>query len=533
MSIDKLNQLISKMAENTSNNEELATPVLSAKLAKCIKSYPYDQTLGAMARVIDKMAENKTFYIKRADFKQLYNKLYSRGTNFANLFEKELGEQVSDKPSIKLYEREQNNSKIEYQVKDQVLASALESVFDKNTPLKLYSKVAGDRAIRSVSSSLDVWSLSPNNLTIADGNDKCIIIKADYETPKGITSFLVPVEVSDNKVIEPEVFVGNSGPLDLNNIEVKAYITQNAGRKMNIAGTDLLKAIDAATSERREITAVDVAVSKLNASRQVSSEFFDNQIVGQKVATAGRADVAIPVSNEFMSLEKTFTGPQGEASYKFGADKVNIAKNHIARELGSFGYNKAQIVVTGSDKSTILCGVSLDSGKVAFTVPVKLENNKLIAPSVILCNGSVASFDKEGILDLMKSNSTDNKIAAFASSMASLKPSEVLRNLRDALADGNHEKAEDALNVLASAGDERVYASGFQIYMNGLANKKSGPTCSKQIKTASSEHPVCSHTGLPVNKIYVDKSGYCRPLYRQGMEDTYEGASFMNAKIFG
>lgn len=53
------------------------------------------------------------------------------------------------------------------------------------------------------------------------------------------------------------------------------------------------------------------------------------------------------------------------------------------------------------------------------------------------------------------------------------------------------------------------------------------------IKNSTSEHPICSHTGLPVHKVFQDKDGNCQPMYRKGMDETYEGASFMNAKIFG
>ena len=70
--------------------------------------------------------------------------------------------------------------------------------------------------------------------------------------------------------------------------------------------------------------------------------------------------------------------------------------------------------------------------------------------------------------------------------------------------------------------------------MSGLSGVKTAETkCSKMIKSAVSEYPVCSHTGLPINKVYQDKDGHCRPLFRKGMDETYEGATFINAKIFG
>lgn len=119
--------------------------------------------------------------------------------------------------------------------------------------------------------------------------------------------------------------------------------------------------------------------------------------------------------------------------------------------------------------------------------------------------------------------------------MSSLKPSEVINNLKSALAEGNHAKAEDALNVLANCEDKKAYETGFQIYMDGMSGVKVAEEtkCSKMLKNAVSEYPICTHTGLPINKVYQDKNGYCRPLFRKGMDETYEGASFINAKIFG
>jgi len=311
-------------------------------------------------------------------------------------------------------------------------------------------------------------------------------------------------------------------------------LKQQAGSKTKIGATDILAALTHAASDKREVSAAELAVTRMNAERQGKSEFFQGQVVGLRVDAAAKEDVSLPKSDEFVSFEEKFTSPQGLAAWRFGAEKVGTAKAHISRELQSMGFANHQVVITGNDETTIFCGVSLETGKVAFTVPVKVADNKLQKPVIMLCNGSIASFDKAGINGLVSQNKTDSKVAAVASNMASLKPSELVGNLRAALAEENYAKAEDALNVLANAGDEKAYALAFQLYMTGLAGVKTAETkCSKMIKSASSEYPVCSHTGLPVNKVYQDKNGYCRPLYRKGMDETYEGASFINAKIFG
>ncbi len=540
MSLDKIHQLVTSLAKEVENNEKLATPLLAVKLSKCAAAYPQDKTLGGMARVINDMVGNKTYFIRRADFKSLGHKLHTHHTKFGELFEEELGETMAEPTAISsngtIFQRDDGLKSNPYHVGDQVLANALESVFDNHIPLKMYSQPLANKAMRSVGTTLDAWNLRPTQLTVSDGNDKFIVIKADYETPKGVTSFYVPVEVTKDKVTDPEIFMGNQGPEDLNHTNIKAYVRQQAGVKSKIGGTDILNALNLASSDKREVSAAELAVTRLNATRQGKSEFAGSPDgwLGLKVEAAAKPDVQLPKYETFASFEEQFTTPSGLACYQFGAEVVTAGRVHVTRELNSFGFKNPQVVVTKSDKGTIFYGVSLDTGKVAFTVPVKVSGKNISKPAVLLCNGSLANFDRAGINKLVSENKTDTKVAAVASNMSTLKPSEVIKNLREAIAEDNHAKAEDALNVLANSGDKRAYNTAFQIYMSGLSSEKVAETkCSKMIKSAVSEHPVCSHTGLPINKVYQDKDGNCRPLFRKGMDETYEGATFINAKIFG
>lgn len=535
MSLDKIHQLVGSLAKSLEDQEKIATPILAVKLAKASEAHPGDQTLGAMARVIGKMASNNTIFISRADLRDLYNRLYSRGTKFASLFQDELGKVAELKGATVMQRGSESGSIDMYGAADQVLANALQSVFDKTLPVKMYSQPLADNAKRSVASTLDSWNINPNSLEVSDGNDKFLVIRADYDTPKGITSFYVPVEIVDNKVAQASVFVGNSGPQDLNHTNLKTYLTTYAGNKLSIGGNAILAAITSAATEGHEVSDAEIALIKLNASRNENSEFASGQIVGQKIAEAAKKDVELPKYDYFMSFEKQFTSPYGQASWQFGADKIRIASDNIARELTSYGHKNPQISVSKSDENTVFYSVALDAGRVGFVVPVKIANGKVSKPSLILCNGSVSALSKESINELYKNNSSDYKAAAAASPQFGSKPSDVLNNLRKAIAEENYAAAEDALNVLANSGDEKAHAMGFQIYADGLAGNTVKPECkcSMIVKSSASEHPICGHTGLPIHKVYQDKYGNCVPLYRKGMEETYEGAIFNNHKIFG
>src|SRR5579885_1001406 len=344
MTLDKLQQLVGSLAKSVEDNQRLATPILAAKLAKCVAAYPHDQTIGSMARVIDKMADNNTLFIRKADLKDLYKKLYSRGTKFGQLFQDELGEAPAE-PSVTTMERDEATNVNPYTVGDQVLANALQSAFDNHLPVKMYSQPVADQAIKSVGTTLSAWNLQPTNLAVADGNDKFIVVQADYETPKGVTSFYVPVEVRGAKIVEASVFMGNTGPQDLNHSTIKSYITTQAGSKLKVDGPSILGVLTKAASEQREVSDAELAVTRLNATRQGKAEFFQNQVVGQNVSEAAVKDVQLPKYDEFESFDKKFTTARGQAEWKFGADKVTVAREHIARELSSFGHKNPQVVV--------------------------------------------------------------------------------------------------------------------------------------------------------------------------------------------
>lgn len=540
MSREKLQQLVGSLAKSIENGERVATPLLAAKLAKAVVAYPGDQTLGAMSRVIGKMADNNTLFITKADLKGLYTKLYSRNTKFAELFQDELGV-IENLKGATTFPRDDSSKINPYNVGDQVLANALQSVFDKHTPVKMYSQALAEQAKVSVGSTLDAWSLRPTHLTIDDGNEQFIVIKADYETPKGLTSFYVPVEINKGKIVEASVFMGNSGPQELNNTSVKSYLTTFTGNKLNLNGTSILQVLTKAATEHREVSDAEIALTKLNASRQGKSEFFQNQIVGQKIAEASKKEVQLPKSDEFKSFEEQFTSSRGLAEFHLGASIVNAACEHVAREIIGFGFKNPQVVVQGFDKhsktndSTIYLNIALNDGRIGFAVPVRVANGKIVKPAVLLCNGSVDSFSQDALERLCEKNTTDFKAAAVASPQFALKPSDLLNNIRKAVAEGNHAQAEDALNVLSTAGDEKAYATGFQLFMDGLSNKKEAVAtpCNMIMKNSTSQHPICGHTGLPLHKVYQDKDGNCRPLFRRGMEETYEGATFITSKIFG
>lgn len=532
---NKLNEIIASVAKSIDNNEKLVTTILAAKLNKIAEVYPHDQTVGSVARVLNKMSENRNVFISKAEFRDLYNKFYTRNTKFAEYMKEELGEIVGLSEPTYAPKYEEPISDTFDSVADPVLSNALASVFDSSIPLKTFSKRAAEAARQYVKNDLERWGVKASRVDIDSGNQHFIVVKADYDTPKGTTSILVPVEISDDKVIEASLFMTDSGPKELNNSNIKKYITSNAGSKLKVRGQDIVNILTKNAFPEENVSDAELAFTKLTASKETGGDF--GSVLGLKLESKSRnTDITVPKLSE----SESFAAKLGESlaliNLKFGKEKVDLGRDVIRRYMSDFGYKNAQINVMGADNSGVFYGVSIDDRKTSFKVPVKIEKNKVFPPEVLICSGALSAFNKQSIQELIVKNQTDFKVATASSPQYGLKPSELIENVRSAVMEGNLAKAEDALNVIKESGDNESYVVAFNEYIDGLSSQKkvsSGCGCSMIIKNASSQHPICGHTNLPLHKVYQDEHGNCLPLYRKNIEVNYQGAFFMNSKIFG
>lgn len=535
MSLNNMNKLVNSINKMVEASEKIALPVVSAKLRKAAELHPHDQTIVSMSNVVLSLAKKQTF-ISQAEFKGLYNKFQTRNTKFAEYFSAELGEQP-ELANPTLAPRNEMPIASDYgTVADPVLANALNTAFGNTAVVKVFSKDIALQAKKAVAMNLDRWNLKASRLEVKAGNAHFIVVQADYDTPKGLTSVLVPVEVQKDVILEPSVFMANAGPKDLNHVNLKGYVAANAGAKLQIKANDVIDVLTQAVTENREVSDVDLALTRYNATKERAGEF--GQITGLSVSAEPKNfQVNLPKTAEVESFEAKFSTPVGIANFKFGSDKVSLGRDIIARELAGFGVKGSQVSVLNCDDTTVFYAVT--AGRTAFKVPVKIANNRIVNPTVLLCNGALMPFTKQTINTMLVTDQTDYKVAASASSQNALRPADLLNNVRAAVEEGNYDKAEDALNVLQQQGDEMAYTVAFNLYMAGLGAKTATASaepeacCSMIVKSASSQHPICGHTGLPTHKVYQDAHGNCQPNYRRGMEETSAGGFFMTSKILG
>lgn len=512
--------------------EKFLVGPLAVRLNRAAEENPGDQTIHSLSAFLRSKAE-KDMFISKAELNSVYNKFYTNGTVCAAYLEKEITKQAEFTGNKMVRDADEGNFNY-FKSADSILTNALESAFDNKIALKLYSNEIAKFAEKTCEKELSSFPVLPVKIETVAGNEDVILCKASYETPKGQSHVLIPVEVTNGKVLFPTVFVTNAGFENLNKDNLGKHLVSTAGKSFKANVDAILNVIKTAkhgvkTDESLNEVEQIVLKASLNKKANVSDNALYFELNDKNVG-----DVKLEANSEDIeSFAEKLSSARGIAEVSYGKSAVDAGRNMIRQAMESFGH-KVQVAISDVNASQVVYSVS--NGVTGLKVPVKFANSKPVPPSIALANGNIESFDQEGIDKLF--NEQDFAQASLASEFYGSKPNELIETIKVAMSERNFAKAEEVLNVLANSGDNKAYQFGMGIYLNEIGSKgveKTASTiqkCAMQVKSPNSIHIMCGHTNLPLNKVYQDNQGNCLPLYHRNAEHTNESGSFLDSKLY-
>lgn len=535
MSLNDLKKIVSQAAKSVLDSEKFPVGVLAVRVRRAAEANPTDSTLVGMSNFLNKRAESREVLISRAELRSVYNHLYSNNNKFIEIFAEEIGAtEVAKRASISRDPLEGTNlvESAYEKLGDPVLANALTSVFDKSATYKPYSEVIAKNAARTCLHELNKF-VSPRKIDVVAGKEDIIICKATYDTPKGDSTVLVPIEIKEGTALLPNMFLSQAGFVDISKQTLKDHITMTAGKSFRVDAQKFLEVVDTAKNGSKQLLSpIEMIIAKASAAKG-NSNYTTNGILYQQVDNTPDLEAKVERSEESYSFEKKLASAVGAAEVMFGKLTVDIGRKMVIQAMNSFGFKHANIAVADADKTNIFFAVAVDN-KAGFKVPVKIVNDNPQYPSFAIASGRMVDFSAQGISSLLIGD-VDAKMMAVASPLYELKSSELLDQVKIAVAEGNLVKAEDALTILQQSGDNGCYQLAFAAYLNSFNMKKeasdNAQECSMQRPVKHSKHLICGHTNLPIHKVYQDKLGQCQPLYRKDISEA-EGGSFLHSKVY-
>lgn len=537
---NKLQNVVLKAAKAVFDNEKFPVSMLAVRAKKLAEIYPRDNTAVGMYRFLTKRASgSKQLFITRSELRDVYNKLYSNRNKFAQEFKNELGLTEDNKVTKMKRDPKEGFNLVDEsydKLTDPILSEKLSAALENRKSYNLYSKSVAKSAQKVCAYELNSHGALPKNIDVVAGQSDVLICQATYDTPKGKASVLIPVEVKGDRALFPSMFLSTSGFVPINQDALQEHVLSTAGKSYQVNVQELLQKIsDAKNGTVKPTSEVEQMVMKVTASKETPATNDPNAILQQKVDPE-YTDVKTPKLSEpkeFQGIGEYLSSSAGDAEFRFGKDTIELGRKLVANELSRCGFNKAQVVVSDSAENSIKYAVSID-GQFGFNVNAAIDGKKVHLPNILVSGGSVYAFTKSGLDNLLSSGQTDPVALAKTYPMYDEKPSDLVEIVRAAINDKNYVAAEEALHVLRNSENDAAYKTAYDIYVRGLSGqaREERSNCNAPVQTRASKHMICSHTGLPVHKVYQDKYGNCRPLYRKGMEDsTDSGASFMTSKV--
>jgi len=516
----KIEQSILSLGKQLKDSELISTSFMLSKLKKYASENPQDKTIGSLKIVFANLENNKKGFITRKELKDLYSKHYTFKTSFASLFENELGEKEIE-PEIKTA---QNIKPLDFNkyAADESLVKLMGGLIKENTGWVSADLVK--KAERKIASDLNFLDYAPKSVKVLESNKDILLAVASFETPKGLTEVYVPMTSN----LEASVFIGNNAVDSLNKESLAKYIVSNSGQRLKTASKQVFDQINAYFKPKESKT--ELAITSLKVSKAKESLNLTNPILAYKIAENKETIVEIPKSNEFSSLEEKFASPVGIALENFGEKGLQKAASVLESTLNQVNSPPLKIKVAGSTSNTINFDVQSKSGK-TYSVGVKMAGSNPLSPEFAIVNGYVrkinASFESS-----LNEESLDKKSFANISNLSLMSGEQLISFAKNLLENKELSKLEIVLEAIKEK-DLDLYKNAYKLILTDGLTKQASTIhkCAKLITSPNSIHKVCSHTGLPENKIYVDQNGNCRQIHSKDI--VAETGFFSTARILG
>lgn len=498
MNLDKLNKLVSSI-KSVTDNEKYSTALLASKIASTAVANPNDMTLRMMSNVLRKMASDGRTFIERSQLRDLYKQFYSRNTLADSILADELS--LTDKTIKNVYASK--SFTMEKKAKD-VLSGVFEGILDKDFSPVFYETSQAETAVGLVKDYLEGQNLSAK-VEVVNGNPDTILTLASVQTPKGFTNFYVPVEFNGNLALTPNRFITHYGSADFK--FASAYVVQHSGEQVKIAGDVVFNSL--LKKEAKEISKVDLALAKYKMNQVKEAQASQLQEAMDKAPKAKhKYSSYVPVDT--VAFSKNLATASGTAELEFGSQLVAQAASLVQATIKNMGLKATNVEVAGTEKNNIKFAVKV--AHASFFVPVKVENNRVYQPQVVINNGNIASFSKATVFGLVRNSHSDTRALSAIASNSTLSTNDLMKEFKESLASENIDRAEEVLSYL-QVKNPTVYKEAIAMFMNSLSgNVKVAEGCTSYYIGKTSIYPVCNHTGLTMNKVAQDVHGKCYAL---------------------
>ena len=528
---------------------------LNSRLQKAAEDHPQDIVIKSVASVIERVcSKDPAALISQGDVEKLYNELVglnASGTRFREVLGDLL---VSDAPNqtdvtnaqhINGLRDDPEMGAIDYGVDDQV-KSGFEKMFDPISDK--YDPQLAANAKQKVGHELQTLGFRNPRVRLAGGNARFLVFAADLDTNRGAIRVYIPTESTGDKF--PSVFVAGNRFEKLTATDLNIHLEESAFRNDRLPNVSaILHSLDLAVQadrkhvEDEEFSKLSSALPQDNGSMGLSGPGLFANLPDQK---DNMQDIEIPVTplpKELKLVASDLEESVMEAAVGYPQATVRLAKRMIVAELGSMGFKGSQIRVASATHDGFICEAILNTprGKLSIEVPVEMNGNAPLLPSVFAKGDYVAKFNAANINAIAMRDAGTISVAVHRDSeLYGMSLHELKDTIVRSASTGDFETCDEALEVISGRFDEDTYrtvVSDYHSMLTGLLKSKDNLTQSfadsdQFVRSPNSIYPLHKKFGLPAHELIRDENGvYHKKSTYSSNEAEAEGGFFSTAKV--
>lgn len=537
------------------------------------EKYIDDPVINQFAYVIEQMVDKRgnSALISQAEMTDVYNNLVrlSGNTKFRDVLGIFLLTHPTTKTAsypndfVRMNRVDAENSQLSTNdFIDSKLADALSRAFGGKPETKAYNTKAAEIGKGYVEVELQAIGYKRPRVELIGGDAFTLVYAAHIDTPKGIVSVAIPIEMSSGKLLLPSVFVADDRFEELTAQKFQSFV-----ERKSVNGDFSVPSVDGITKAVKMLTGIEKTASREEFSASLNSfeasEFKERgdmislstpELFSDKhslpepkpyIDTTAKAEMP----KELAHLAHDFENDLLEAASAFGKNIVQAGKRMVLSELSATGFKNTQIRFGSEDSSSViyLAAIHTPTGPVEIEIPVEMHvkadgTHTPLAPSYFAYDGLIEDFTPEKLQRFAirrPQPSTGQKIYSTAHSYMTLP--ELRDEVVKAAMQKDYVSAEMILGTIQERFDEEAYKNAIADYHYILMhdNRVAGieHSCSKPIKAGQgSIEARCGHFGVPMSKVVIGDDGQCRlrsHIEREKLNPLSEGgAAISSNKMF-
>lgn len=516
LNIHALAALAKRALDEQTNGKTFMLNDVYTQTRMAYERFPEDPVIRQMAFTIERMLDNskKGETITQAKLSDIYNNFVRLSSNskFRNVLGHLLLEQQAifsskNEEFINLNRVDSDNSKMTNKdFADQTISNELDAAFDSKVGNNTYDSRLAERGAFIVGAELKALGFDKSRVEILGGNKDFVVYAAHLDSIKGLVSIAIPVELKNDIMSAPSVFLVNNRLENLTAENINNLITNET------ANTDTI----ITNTESR--TDIDITPK-------------------------------VQMPKELAHLANDFENDVLEAVSIFGSNAINAGKQLIAVELRAAGFKNAQVrfASESTDSVIYLAEINTPKGKLEIEIPIEMQYttaNKFLPlmPNYFAYDGLIEDFTTPKLQRFaisVRIPSTGTK--TLGSSYSYMLLPELKDEILKSASENDYVACEMILDYIGNKFAEEDYKNAIADYQFLLMTKanisvQEQHKCSRMIAAGhGSIHQRCAHYMVTMDKIIAGPNGECvlkTSVERQKLNPIEtSGASISTSKI--